>query len=113
MNQYPPGQVVVIQQPGFTSYALTEWNTSMMSCCDDVGICLCGLFCTVCLGCQVAGAMDECCCCGTSVAMRTLIRTKYNIQGSICNDFCTHMFCLPCSICQMKREINHQQRKGH
>lgn len=40
------------------------------------------MFCFLCLNCQVAGDMDECCLCGSSVAMRTLYRTKYNIPVS-------------------------------
>lgn len=45
---------------------------------------LCGTFCYYCLGCQVASAMDECCLCGSSVAMRSLYRTKYGIPVSYC-----------------------------
>eukprot|EP00062_Callorhinchus_milii_P004882 gi/632944188/ref/XP_007887362.1/ PREDICTED: placenta-specific gene 8 protein-like [Callorhinchus milii] len=111
MSQYPGGQVIVVKQPKSKLNGQNAWNTSLMSCCDDLQICLCGLFCPFCLGCEIAGAMGECCCCGTSVAMRTLIRTKYNIQGSICNDHCIHECCLMCSLCQMKREINYQHSK--
>uniref|UniRef100_A0A8C3RYG0 Uncharacterized protein n=1 Tax=Chelydra serpentina TaxID=8475 RepID=A0A8C3RYG0_CHESE len=39
----------------------------------------CGTFCFCCLGCKVAKDMGECCCCGSSVAMRTLYRTRYRI----------------------------------
>lgn len=42
----------------------------------------CGLFCFPCLACTVAGDMNECCLCGTSVAMRTMYRTRYNIPVS-------------------------------
>uniref|UniRef100_A0A4W3HR91 Uncharacterized protein n=1 Tax=Callorhinchus milii TaxID=7868 RepID=A0A4W3HR91_CALMI len=86
-----------------------HWRAGLLPLCPLP--CLCGLFCPFCLGCEIAGAMGECCCCGTSVAMRTLIRTKYNIQGSICNDHCIHECCLMCSLCQMKREINYQHSK--
>ncbi|NXS03527.1 PLAC8 protein, partial [Oxylabes madagascariensis] len=58
-------QFSVIQQPG-------EWQTGLLDCCSDCGVCLCGAFCLPCLSCQVAGDMDECCLCGSSVAMRTL-----------------------------------------
>lgn len=44
---------------------------------------LCGTFCFPCLGCQVAADMNECCLCGTSVAMRTLYRTRYGIPVSL------------------------------
>ncbi|KFP77256.1 Placenta-specific 8, partial [Acanthisitta chloris] len=82
------------------------WETGLMDCCNDCGVCLCGSFCFICLGCQVAADMNECCLCGTSVAMRTLYRTKYNIPGSILNDAVTTMCCPWCSLCQLKRDIN-------
>lgn len=44
---------------------------------------LCGTFCFMCLACQVAADMNECCLCGTSVAMRTLYRTRYGIPVSL------------------------------
>ncbi|NXX65885.1 PLAC8 protein, partial [Spizella passerina] len=58
-------QFSAVQQPG-------EWQTGLLDCCSDCGVCLCGIFCFFCLSCQVAGDMDECCLCGSSVAMRTL-----------------------------------------
>ncbi|XP_038647615.1 placenta associated 8, tandem duplicate 2 [Scyliorhinus canicula] len=106
MAQFGSTPMVIINQP--VSVAKREWSTGLCSCFSDCGICLCGTFCTLCLGCQIAGSMNECCLCGTSMAMRTLVRTKYNISGSLCDDFCASMWCLPCSLCQIKREINHQ-----
>ncbi|RMC13650.1 hypothetical protein DUI87_08727 [Hirundo rustica rustica] len=70
------------------------------------------MFCYPCLACQVAGDMNECCLCGTSVAMRTLYRTRYNIPGSICSDFCVTMWCPVCSVCQIKRDINRRRELG-
>ncbi|NWS32968.1 PLAC8 protein, partial [Polioptila caerulea] len=65
-------QLTAVQQPG-------QWQTGLLDCCSDCSVCLCGMFCFPCLTCQVAGDMDECFLCGSSVAMRTLYRTKYNI----------------------------------
>ncbi|XP_041039796.1 placenta-specific gene 8 protein-like [Carcharodon carcharias] len=107
MAQFAGNPMVIINQP--ISMEKRDWNTGLCSCCDDVGICCCGLFCTMCLGCQIASNMNECCLCGISMAMRTLVRTKYHISGTLCNDWCTTMFCLPCSLCQIKREINTQR----
>ncbi|KAL2780535.1 placenta-specific gene 8 protein, partial [Daubentonia madagascariensis] len=70
---------------------------------------LCGTFCFLCLGCQVAADMNECCLCGTSVAMRTLYRTRYGIPGSICDDFMVTLCCPHCSLCQIKRDINRRR----
>ncbi|KAG8504340.1 Placenta-specific gene 8 protein, partial [Galemys pyrenaicus] len=70
---------------------------------------ICGTFCFVCLSCQIASDMNECCLCGTSVAMRTLYRTRYGIPGSICNDYMATLFCPTCSLCQIKRDINRRR----
>ncbi|XP_048473243.1 placenta-specific gene 8 protein [Rhincodon typus] len=105
MAQFGGTPVVVMTQPAATSKR--DWSTGLWSCCDDMGICCCGIFCLPCLGCQIAGNMGECCLCGTTMAMRTLVRATHNISGSLCKDFCTTAFCLPCSLCQIKREINY------
>ncbi|KAF7465934.1 Hypothetical predicted protein [Marmota monax] len=79
---------VIVTQPGFTRAPQnSNWQTGMCDCFSDCGVCLCGTFCFVCLGCQVAADMNECCLCGTTVAMRTLYRTRYGIPGSICDDY--------------------------
>ncbi|NXS13229.1 PLAC8 protein, partial [Neodrepanis coruscans] len=64
-------QFAVVQQP-------SEWQTGLLDCCSDCSVCLCGTFCSTCLGCQVASDMGECCLAGYSVALRTLYRTRYN-----------------------------------
>ncbi|XP_060103382.1 placenta-specific gene 8 protein-like [Heteronotia binoei] len=99
-------QVVVIQpqQP--------QWLTGLCDCCTDCGVCLCGTFCFHCLGCQVAADMNECCCCGTTMAMRSVYRTKYHIPGSLCDDFCTVLCCPVLSLCQIKRDINRRRALG-
>ncbi|NXO76188.1 PLAC8 protein, partial [Sitta europaea] len=104
-------QTVVTVQPQFST-AQQQWQTGVMDCCSDCGVCLCGAFCLPCLACQVAGDMNECCLCGSSVAMRTLYRTRYNIPGSILGDFCT-LWCFgPCALCQLKRDINRRKEMG-
>ncbi|XP_005044777.1 PREDICTED: placenta-specific gene 8 protein-like isoform X3 [Ficedula albicollis] len=109
-------QTVVTIQPQYggpvSSVSRCTWQTGLMDCCSDCGVCCCGMFCFPCLACQVAGDMNECCLCGTSVAMRTLYRTRYNIPGSICSDFCVTMWCTMCSVCQIKRDINRRRELG-
>ncbi|XP_017675566.1 PREDICTED: placenta-specific gene 8 protein [Lepidothrix coronata] len=77
-------QTIVTIQPQYGMPAASRciWQTGLMDCCSDCGVCCCGMFCFPCLACQVAGDMNECCLCGTSVAMRTLYRTRYNIPVS-------------------------------
>ncbi|XP_034968833.1 placenta-specific gene 8 protein [Zootoca vivipara] len=99
---------VVIVQPSQQNY----WQTGLYDCFHDCGICLCGTFCYVCLGCQVAADMNECCLCGTSMAMRAVYRTKYGIPGSLCDDFCTLWCCPQFALCQLKRDINRRREQG-
>nr|XP_012622194.2 placenta-specific gene 8 protein [Microcebus murinus] len=82
MQAQPP--VVVVTQPTYgPAPQNSNWQTGMCDCFNDCGVCLCASFCFVCLGCQVASDMNECCLCGTSVAMRTLYRTRYGIPVSL------------------------------
>ncbi|KAM9677682.1 placenta-specific gene 8 protein-like [Trichechus inunguis] len=102
----------IISQPqhGTRVVTVSDWQTGVFDCCDDIGICLCGTFCPLCLSCQIASDMDEFCLCGATVAMRTLYRTRYGIPGSICNDFLC-LGCFPnCVLCQLKRDI--EKRKA-
>ncbi|XP_035181754.1 placenta-specific gene 8 protein-like [Oxyura jamaicensis] len=105
---------VVTTQPWGSAAApqRSEWQTGLLDCCSDCGVCICGAFCFPCLGCQVAGDMDECCLCGITVAMRTLYRTRYNIPGSIMGDFFSVLCCPWCSLCQLKRDINQRKEQG-
>ncbi|XP_025947429.1 placenta-specific gene 8 protein-like isoform X1 [Apteryx rowi] len=104
---------VITVQPQFSSPPqASEWQTGLLDCCSDFRVCICGTFCFICLGCQVAKDMDEFCLCGSSVAMRTLYRTRYNIPGSILTDFVT-ILCFPyCALCQLKRDINKRKEQG-
>ncbi|NXL62934.1 PLAC8 protein, partial [Chordeiles acutipennis] len=105
-------QVITVQPQFSTAPRAGEWQTGLLDCCSDFGVCICGAFCPSCLACQVAGDMDECCLCGASVAMRTLYRTKYNIPGSILGDFFSLMCCPMCALCQLKRDINRRKEQG-
>ncbi|KAJ8401869.1 hypothetical protein AAFF_G00374500 [Aldrovandia affinis] len=95
-----------------TRYAPSDFQSGLCDCCDDCGICCCGWWCHLCLGCSIASDMDECCLCGVNMAMRSVYRTKYNIMGSLCNDWLATVFCGFCSLCQLKRDINKRKEQG-
>ncbi|KFQ91373.1 Placenta-specific 8, partial [Nipponia nippon] len=104
---------VVTVQPQFSvAPRAGEWQSGLLDCCSDFGVCICGTFCFICLGCQVARDMDEFCLCGPSVAMRTLYRTRYNIPGSILGDCASAICCPMCALCQLKRDINQRKAQG-
>ncbi|XP_070228725.1 placenta-specific gene 8 protein [Bos mutus] len=102
----------VVSQPGYSSAvsASSDWQTGTFDCFDDIGICLCGAFFPLCLSCQIASDMNECCLWGSSVAMRTMYRTRYGIPGSICKDCLCLTFLPLCALCQLKRDI--EKRKA-
>nr|XP_033819714.1 cornifelin [Geotrypetes seraphini] len=87
----------------------TAWSSDIMDCFQDMGICLCGTFVPCILACRVAQDYGECCCLpvlfGSLLALRTGIRERYHIEGSICKDFLCLCFCGHCALCQMAREL--------
>ncbi|XP_028930141.1 placenta-specific gene 8 protein-like [Ornithorhynchus anatinus] len=98
--------VVTQPQPGTDAAVASDWQSGVFGCFEDTGVCVRGTFCYLCLGCQVAKDMNEFCLCGSSVALRTLYRTKYGIPGSILSDFLWLSCFSPCALCQLKRDIN-------
>ncbi|XP_075854759.1 placenta-specific gene 8 protein-like [Microcebus murinus] len=94
-------------QPGYVSrsVALSDWQSAPWDCCDDMKTCLCGTFCPCVLAAMVAEDLDEFCLCGGNLAIRTLYRTRYGIPGSLCGDWLWWTFCCPCTLCQLKRDV--------
>ncbi|KAJ7987012.1 hypothetical protein DPEC_G00334350 [Dallia pectoralis] len=80
---------VITSQP--TSYAPSDFQTGLCDVCSDCGTCCYGWWCFPCMTCSIASEMDECCLCGATMAMRSVYRTRYNIKGSLCKDYCTIM----------------------
>ena len=39
---------------------------------------------------------------------RSRLREKYNINGSLREDICIHMWCSPCALCQETSELKYQ-----
>ncbi|XP_075696396.1 cornifelin homolog B-like [Rhinoderma darwinii] len=87
----------------------SQWTSDVNDCFNDMGVCLCGTFCVPCLACRVASDYGECCCLpivgGAVLALRTGLRERHHIPGTICNDCVCLTFCGPCTLCQMAREL--------
>ncbi|XP_042279249.1 cornifelin homolog isoform X1 [Thunnus maccoyii] len=103
---------VISSQPqvSVTQYSsgLSDWSSNVCDCCEDCGICLCASFVPCILACKVAQDNGDSCCLpflpGAMIALRTSMRSRYNIGGSVCDDWVV-MACLPlCGLCQMARE---------
>ncbi|KAK2152214.1 hypothetical protein LSH36_337g05070 [Paralvinella palmiformis] len=61
---------------------------------------------------EITSRLGENCCVGLCLyggllALRTKLRIKYKVQGSICNDFCVLCWCNLCATCQMSRELDY------
>ncbi|XP_039605844.1 cornifelin homolog [Polypterus senegalus] len=116
-------QPVVTFQPG-TALAVVnqkpnKWNSGLFDCCEDMGICCCAFWCYPCFMCKTVSEYGECLCLPLldysgihpiSLAMRSSMRERFYIQGSICGDCCVVVCCNSCSWCQMARELKHQKR---
>jgi len=88
-----------------------EWHAKLCGCTDDKANCFGTIFCSLCCSGVIAQRVGEHCCLpffvpGGMVALRTKIRLMLGIRGSICNDWVLTMFCGPCVLCQMKRELD-------
>ncbi|KAG5853339.1 hypothetical protein ANANG_G00072150 [Anguilla anguilla] len=113
--------VVVAQPTMATSWPqnlkTNQWSSGICDCCDDMGICCHGFWSPWTLSCTTTSDFGECCClplldcCGggiippVALAMRTAMRERYNIQGTMFNDCCAAVFCTWCVWCQMAREL--------
>ena len=113
------------------------WNQSLLNCCGDCGVCLCGTCCECCLVYRNAEDLNKpgllCCIlgcffpCVPALLLRGEARERYNIevkcqiiilevnlalsQGSTCGDV-TASFCCPlCVQCQVGSEIKERQPK--
>uniref|UniRef100_A0A8C2W2K3 PLAC8 like 1 n=1 Tax=Chinchilla lanigera TaxID=34839 RepID=A0A8C2W2K3_CHILA len=86
-----------------------DWSTGLFSVCRDRRICFCGLFCPMCLECDIARYYGECLCWpllpGSTFAMRIGTRERYKIQGTLCEDWLAVHCCWPFSVCQVAREL--------
>uniref|UniRef100_A0A8C8S396 Cornifelin n=1 Tax=Pelusios castaneus TaxID=367368 RepID=A0A8C8S396_9SAUR len=111
-------EVVMGVQPGpvgtsYSNSAPSSWNSDLCDCCADMGVCLCGTFVPCILAAQVSKDFGESCflpCLpGTILALRTGVRERYHIQGSICGDWVAMVCCGPCALCQLSRELSYQK----
>ncbi|XP_053123467.1 uncharacterized protein LOC128332772 isoform X4 [Hemicordylus capensis] len=71
---------------------------------------LCATFIPCILACHVAEEAGESCCLpclpGSLIALRTDVRARYHIQGSICEDWVVMTCCPLCGLCQLSRQLN-------
>ena len=103
---------------------MVDFQESLFGCFSDCKTCLwvafvpCGSACVQGLavaGAQAAGmqkpsCMTPCClqlylCCIGAAINRGSIRKGLGFENKCCLDFALHFFCMPCGVCQEKREV--------
>ncbi|XP_037391371.1 cornifelin homolog B-like [Pygocentrus nattereri] len=103
----------MVQQP--QAVALSQWSSGIFDFYNNVPECCYSFWCLPCIACSTAKNHGECFWLPLlefgfippiTLSMRTSVRERYHIEGSICNDCVYSSFCCPCVWCQMSREIN-------
>ncbi|XP_078525581.1 cornifelin-like [Lissotriton helveticus] len=133
MNVVQVNQPVAMTSTQVTVIRGNTWSSGICDCCEDCSVCCCAFWCCPCFQCQTVSGFGECLClplidllciactgyltgvytCACvpiSMAMRTGIRQRYKIQGSIWDDWCKLCWCYCCSWCQVAREIKKRKQ---
>ncbi|XP_076875531.1 placenta-specific gene 8 protein-like [Brachyhypopomus gauderio] len=106
----------------------SKWNSGLCDCCMEMKSCCYAFWCCPCFACSTTADFGEGLClplidilgpgmlaaCGVAVcvppvtlSMRTAVRNKYGIKGSLFEDIMISCCCIWCSWCQMHREIKY------
>jgi Cys-rich protein (TIGR01571 family) len=111
------------------SQQVVPWRTGVLRCSEDAPSCTEGLLCMYCqnsrqfnmtkyganelepMSCLIPLIADAICgvCVGSFFMtwhLRRVVRQRYAIEGSDCGDAATALLCLPCSVCQVHREMS-------
>ncbi|XP_026791731.1 cornifelin [Pangasianodon hypophthalmus] len=101
---------------------LNTWSSGLCDCCEDMSICCFGFWCPWCLMCTTSQEFGECLCLPlldlcfgalippAAYAVRSAMRERYRIQGTMCDDCCVVTCCGVCSWCQMARELKFRRQ---
>ncbi|XP_047154288.1 protein MID1-COMPLEMENTING ACTIVITY 1-like [Vigna umbellata] len=101
----------------------SEWETDLFACCSEPCLCLktcffpCGTFSWI-VNVVTRGETSRkrattnlmaysifCVCCCYSCCIRGKLRSKFNIEGGLCDDYLTHLMCCCCALVQEWREL--------
>ncbi|XP_041925737.1 cornifelin homolog B-like [Alosa sapidissima] len=111
---------VVVSQPGNMkpTFVPDQWNTGLFDCCDDFSSCCYHYWCFWCIACKTSEKYGECLCMplvdflglGGSVpafamALRSDMRERYGIRGTMVEDFMFSSVFPACVYCQISREL--------
>uniref|UniRef100_A0A3P8YTA4 Plac8 onzin related protein 1 n=1 Tax=Esox lucius TaxID=8010 RepID=A0A3P8YTA4_ESOLU len=111
--------MVVVQQSTIVTRGQRSqgWSTGLCNCCSDICTCCSATWCFPVLQCQTAAQfgwcmclpmLDPCTCCAISCCLRSSMRERYGIRGSLCADVGCVLCCYTLTWCQMAREVKRQ-----
>uniref|UniRef100_A0A4W4EJB2 Uncharacterized protein n=1 Tax=Electrophorus electricus TaxID=8005 RepID=A0A4W4EJB2_ELEEL len=107
---------MVIQQPRplVVAAASDQWSTSICEC-DSVNECCFSVWCFPCFACIAARDHGECLCLPlldtfVTYSMRSSMRERFRIRGTLCDDCCVTTCCKLCVWCQMARELKYRRQ---
>ncbi|XP_020208513.1 cell number regulator 13 [Cajanus cajan] len=101
----------------------SEWKTDLFGCCSEPCLCLKTCFFPCRTFSWIANVVTRgetsrkramtnlvaycifCGCCCYSCCMRRKLRSQFNIEGGLCDDFLTHLMCCCCAMVQEWREL--------
>ena len=105
---YQPMTVISSQPQHTTGTKQGEWSVGLCDCFADCNECFCA-WCFPCIhSCLLHSRADEGCCSSTCVPLaqlRTKVRVERGIHGSLCNDCCASIWCMPCVMTQVGVEM--------
>ncbi|KAL2079054.1 hypothetical protein ACEWY4_024798 [Coilia grayii] len=110
--------VVVTQPAGFDTRSYSrQWSTGICQCLEDLPSCCFSFWCFWCFTCKTSQDFGEGLCLPlvdiclgglvkpVTLSMRAVMRKRYGIEDTICNDCIYACCCGPCSWCQIRREM--------
>ncbi|XP_020516343.1 cornifelin homolog B [Labrus bergylta] len=114
---------VIINQPQHVmdKKESDQWESGICDCCDDVPQCCFAFWCFPCFTCKTSREYGQPLCLPLleflfggligpiSMSMRVSMRERYGIKDTMCRDCLYSTFCIPCSWCQMSREIKRRK----
>ncbi|KAM9500618.1 plac8 onzin related protein 6 isoform 1-T3 [Clarias gariepinus] len=115
----------ITMQPGVMlspNAKVNTWSSGLCDCCEDMSICCFGFWCPWCLMCTTSQEFGECLCLplldmcfgaiipAASYSVRSAVRERYHIKGTMCDDCCVVTCCGICSWCQIARELKFRRQ---
>ncbi|KAK7925278.1 hypothetical protein WMY93_007588 [Mugilogobius chulae] len=108
--------VVRQPQPMMVSQESDEWSSGICDCTQDMPECCLAFWCCPCFACRTTKRYGQCLCLPLldmfggiplpiTMSMRVSMRHRYGIKGDMWHDCLYSCFCVPCSWCQMSREM--------